>query len=59
MSEKISVPRLSQIEERIRACREEMVALKRLHRLALAAQALQEASRRRSPRENEEGKDAK
>jgi len=59
MSDKILVPPLSQIEDRIRACREEMVALKRLHRLALAAKAVQEVSSRRPSGEKEEGQDAK
>src|SRR5262249_61736802 len=52
-------PPLSQIEDRIRACREELVALKRLHRLALAAQAAKEASSRRPTQDREEGHHAK
>jgi hypothetical protein len=47
MSEPITLPPPDEIAERIRACREEMAALKKLQRMARAAQAAQNARERR------------
>jgi hypothetical protein len=46
MSDTIVLPPPAELESRIRACREELAALKRLHRLALAAQAARDARKR-------------
>jgi hypothetical protein len=46
MSDHIHLPPLSEIEDRLRACREEMHALKKLHRLAKADQQARETRTR-------------
>jgi hypothetical protein len=43
MSDSITLPTPDKIADRIRACREELVALRRLHRLSKAAQVAQDA----------------
>jgi hypothetical protein len=48
MTETIVLPTPEELVKRIRACREELAALKRLHRMATAAQAARNASHRRS-----------
>jgi hypothetical protein len=50
MSKPITIPTAAEIAERIRACRTEIAALQRLHRLASAAEAAGEARER--PRTN-------
>ncbi len=47
MSDPITLPTPDEIAERIRACREELVALKKLQRIARTAQAAREAHERR------------
>jgi hypothetical protein len=47
MSEPITLPTPDEIAERIRACRDELAALKKLQRLARTAQAAHEARERR------------
>jgi hypothetical protein len=47
MGDSITLPTPDEIAERIRACREELAALKTLQRLARAAQAAREARERR------------
>jgi hypothetical protein len=43
MSEPLTIPTSEEIEARIRACRAELVALRKLYRLARAAEAAQAA----------------
>jgi hypothetical protein len=47
MSDPITLPTPDEIAERIRACREELDALKKLQRLARTAQAARDARERR------------
>jgi hypothetical protein len=47
MSDPITLPTPDEIAERIRACREELTALKKLQRMARTAQAAREARERR------------
>jgi hypothetical protein len=47
MSEPITLLTPDEIAERIKACREELTALRKLHRMAKTAQAVREASDRR------------
>jgi len=49
MSDPITVPTPDEIAERIRACREELAALKKLQRIASTAQAARIARARREP----------
>ena len=49
MSDPITVPTPDEITERIRACREELAALKKLQRIASTAQAAHIARARREP----------
>jgi hypothetical protein len=59
MSDTIVLPPPDELEARIRACREELAALKRLRRLALAAQTARDARERRpalTPKETRRGK---
>jgi hypothetical protein len=49
MSEQLTIPTLDTILARIRACRDELAALRRLERLARAAEAAREAQQRRAP----------
>jgi hypothetical protein len=46
MSEPVTIPAPSEIAKRIDACRAELAALKRLHRLACAAKQAREAAER-------------
>jgi hypothetical protein len=47
MSEPITIPPTQDIEARIRSCREELAALKRLYRAAQAAEQAEAARQRR------------
>jgi hypothetical protein len=47
MSNAILLPTPKELEASIIACRDELAALKKLHRLALAAQAARDANRAR------------
>jgi hypothetical protein len=49
MSNPIVLPTSDELVTRIRACREELVALKKLYRLAMAAQAARKAGERGQP----------
>jgi hypothetical protein len=49
MSESITLPTPGEIAARIRACREELAALRRLQRLARAADAVRRAQTRDTP----------
>lgn len=51
----IIIPGLTELAERMRACRAELAALRRLHRLALAAQKAEIRSRSALPDEKEGG----
>jgi hypothetical protein len=55
MSNPISLPTSSEITERIRACREELAALKKLQRMVKAAEAAELARNQRAPREGVSG----
>jgi hypothetical protein len=52
MTTNVTIPTITEIEQRIRACREELTALRKLHRLARAAEAVRKAGedRRQQPR---------
>jgi hypothetical protein len=49
MSDPITLPPPDEIAERIRACREELAALRKLQRLARTAQDARDARERRHP----------
>jgi len=48
MSDAILLPSPKELEARICACREELTALRKLHRLAVAAQTARDAGKRES-----------
>jgi hypothetical protein len=49
MSDAITIPTPDEISARIRACREELAALRKLQRLARAADAVQKVRTRENP----------
>jgi hypothetical protein len=58
MSDTITLPTPKEIEERIRACREELAALRRLQRLTRTAHAADQARKRRRTPAPEDTPDA-
>jgi hypothetical protein len=54
MNGTITIPKPEEIAQRINRCRQELAALKRLHRLAVAARKAEEAARDREMAQSRE-----